>query len=185
MFPSNYVERVSEGVNASTESLENSSCSNDATTDEQFTVQNDATFDEQSTLNLAFIFFDDSEASMSSTVGGVGGVSQELTEMAVNASTESLENNSFSEPGGQDDNSKLNYKTKKVVGNIFSGKQIELKTKENFSNRRSALLVEHSEQQNERYTQRKIADRRPGTSEPIMKSYNSHCLIRFKFFSRV
>ncbi len=84
---------------------------------------------------------------------------QETIETAVNASTESLENNSYNETS-QDDKAKFN--NKKVMGiglgNIFSGKQIELKTKENFSNQRSALSVDHNQLQNERYTERQIAD---------------------------
>jgi len=94
---------------------------------------------------------------------------QEVTEIGVDASTKSLENNSYTETGAEE-RSKLNNKSKKVMGiglgNIFSGKQIELKTKENFSNQRSALSVEHNEQQNERYTERQIADSISKASRP-------------------
>lgn len=53
-----------------------------------------------------------------------------------------------------------NKKSKKVLGigfgNIFSGKQIELKTKENFSNQKSnTLTIDHH---SERHSERQIAD---------------------------
>jgi len=110
----------------------------------------------------------DTENSGHSPVAVVAGP-PEVTETGVDASSESLENNSYTETGA-DEKSKLNTKSKKVMGiglgNIFSGKQIELKTKENFSNQRSALSVEHTEQQNERYTERQIADSISKASRP-------------------
>lgn len=70
------------------------------------------------------------------------------------------ENNSVESDLDKSTSNNNNKKSKKVLGigfgNIFSGKQIELKTKENFSNQKSnTLTIEHH---SERHSERQIAD---------------------------
>lgn len=65
-------------------------------------------------------------------------------------------------------------KNKKVLGiglgNIFSGKTIELKTKENFTNHKTALSLDHNDHHNERLNERQIADTIKLTDEITHKS---------------
>ena len=76
--------------------------------------------------------------------------------------TENINEISYNNDNSEKDDKKTNNNSKKVFGigfgNIFSGKTIELKTKENFTNQNNSLAADLNQRQSDRLNERQIAD---------------------------